>query len=49
MEMDRQILVLGRKGDGLSPFKFYKADNSILNKVEKDETYNNLEVNNQLM
>lgn len=41
------ISVGEKKGDGLSPFKFYKADNSILNKVEKDETYNNLEVNNQ--
>ena len=41
------ISVGEKKGDGLSPFKFYKSDNSILNKVEKDETYNNLEVNNQ--
>jgi|TARA_B110000027_G_C16117553_1_gene300984 type I restriction enzyme M protein len=41
------IYVGEKKGDGLSPFKFYESDNSILKKVEKDETYNNLDVNNQ--
>jgi type I restriction enzyme M protein len=41
------IYVGEKKGDGLSPFKFYQSDNSLLKKIEKDETYNNLDVNNQ--